>query len=347
MSLGFVLMSLITISREQFLDRYEKRKTKIMIQTAFIAWDKFLRHIHSEEADIVQKMRDDQREALRILDHMVQVWKKSKSLATIKSYFQYTKAWLKFNDVRLDDDRIKEYVRFPKPIKYRTRGIDKDIIKLLIDNSNPFYRALFIVLASTGIRVDGVLHMTPSWIDFNSRPAKVTVPGRYAKAGVEYITFLTPEAERKIRDMIKQRKLNDDEVIFDRSYATFALYMSKLRKKLNLLEKEPNGKFYVVRIHKYRSFTLNRLSRSVGSEFAHAVLGHGESVGKYFHDGMSDEEAGQDFLKGAYAVTMDESTELKSENERLRDKVNDIDDLKKQMQMLKAALYIEKQKTTK
>lgn len=300
-------MSLITVSREQFKARFEKPKTKRMIDSALVAWDKFLKHIMADEPTLILRFRDNEKEKYAILDHMIQTWKRSKSLATMRSYFQYTKSWLKYNDIPFDDDKIKENIRFPKPIKSRGRGIDKDLIKRLVDASNPFYKALIIVLASTGIRVSGVLAMKVNWIDFNSKPAKVTVPGEHAKAGVEYITFLTNEAERMIKEIIRERKLKDDDIIFRKSYGAFATYISKLRKKLNLMDKEPNGKFYIVRIHKYRSFTLNRLSRSIGSEFAHAILGHGEDVGKYFHDGMSDDEAGEDFKKGIESITINDN----------------------------------------
>lgn len=333
-------MSLLSITREQFLNRYDKPKTKSQATVALIAWDRFVSHILVPESDIILQMKQNEKERYRILDHLVQFWKNARNPkrfaqkrdpTTISIYFIYAKAWLKFNEVEIDSDKVHDAVRFPKKIKERVRGMDRDMIFKLYERATPFYKALIVFCSCTGMRIGEALNARMSWIDFESDPPKVTIPGGLTKTAQERITFLTPEAVRHIREIAT------GDIIFDKSYQSVWNYFDRLRKDCGFTERGINGQSHV-RIHKLRGFAENKIGRAVDSEFAHSILGHTKDLIQYNQGGTTDDEAAQDYKLAIPALTISTNHKLLDENERLKDQTNTIREIKRQQDLLTAFL---------
>lgn len=333
-------MSLLTITKESFLNRYDKPKTRAQAQVALIAWDRFVAHLLLDEGDVILQLKNNDRERYRILDHMVQFWRFARSPkrfcqkrdpTTISTYFIYVKAWLKFNDVELLDDKIKDAVRFPRKTRERVRGVDRDMIFKMYERASPWYRALIVFLSCTGMRIGEALNMRMSWIDFESDPVKITIPGQYTKTGQERITFLTPEAARHIQE------ISEGDVIFNKSYQSVWVALDKLRKDCGFAERGINGQFHF-RIHKLRGFAENKIARAVDSEYAHTILGHTKDLISYNQGGTSDLEYAEDFKKAIPALTISVNHKLLDENERLKDQTNTIKEIKRQQEMLTSFL---------
>lgn len=260
-------------------------------------WDAFLKLKNLNEQELFDALRKDSgNQKYILLDQLVrfpvpQVW------------FTYIKAWIKYNDVNLDNDKIKQYVRWPKKMKEREKGIDKDIVTSIIQELKPFYKDVILVASCTGMRIRSELlnKMEWSWIDFDSDPVKITIPAKYTKTKQERITFLTPQAAARLRDIKLKSHTN---IVFPKSYSAFYCHLSLIRNKLGLTEKKMNGMFQF-KPHRFRGFTENKLSKAVGEEYAHAITGHGNYLGQYFAGGTTDREAGQDYLKAIKDLTME------------------------------------------
>lgn len=333
-------MSLLSITREQFLNRYDKPKTKSQATVALIAWDRFVSHMLVSEPDLILQLKQNEKERYRVLDHVVQFWKNARNPkafarkrhpTTISTYFIYVKAWLKFNEVEISDDKIKDAVRFPKAIRERVRGMDQPMIFKMYDRATPWYKALIVFQACTGMRIGEALNARMSWIDFESDPPKITIPGEYTKTGQERITFLTPEAVRHIKEIAK------GDIIFDKSYQSVWNYMDRLRKDCGFTERGSNGQYHV-RIHKLRGFAENKIGRAVDSEFAHTILGHTKDLIQYNQGGTTDDEAAEDFKKAIPSLTISTNHKLLDENERLKEQANSIKEIKRQQDLLTAFL---------
>jgi len=345
-----MLMSLL-VTRESFLNRYNKPKTKTQAKIAFVAFDKFLKFKKVEEPDILTRIRNGENPYL-ILDDLVQFWKQDKHPTTIKNYFQFIKDWFRYNDISIEDYKVKHTVKFPKPIRDRVVGIDRDIIKQLLNAcTKPIYRSYLIVLVSSGMRKNECLNMRPSWISIEKVPKEILIPGKYTKTGQERITFLTNEAWKSIQPFMKK----DDSRIFPMSDDSVGQYIGVLRKRCGLMEKGSNG-FYHVRLHKIRGFTENKVSKSSSPEVAHALLGHTKDLIQYFQGGTTDKEFAEDYSKAIPYLTIEEDNILKDENENLREQVKKQTDLERQvlalqdqmkrMQQLSQAPFSEHEKQT-
>ncbi len=318
----------LLITRESFLNRYNKPSTKRQAQISFVAFDKFLVFKKISEQELLTRLRKGQN-AYLILDDMVQFWKQDKHPTTIKNYFQFIKDWFRYNEISIEDYKVKHHIKFPKPIRDRVKGIDRDTIKQLLNAcKKPIYRTYLLALVSTGMRKVECLNIRPSWLDQTAKPIKVTIPGQYTKSGQERITFLTNEVWILIKPLMK----NDDK-IFPMTPGAVQQYMSILRGRCGFTQKGSNG-FHHVRIHKLRGYTENKMSRSAGPESAHALLGHTKDLIQYFQGGTTDKEFAEDYSKVIPYLTMEHDNILKDENETLRDQIKRHEDLSLELSKL-------------
>lgn len=301
---------MLNISREQFYNRYDKIKTQKQAMVALIAWDRFVQHMLADENEIISYLKTQTNTKYLLLDHMVQFWKmarnpndfnRTRHPTTIATYFVYVKAWLKLNEVELDDSKIKDYIRFPKSTQERVRGINREMVQQMYDLANPMYKALIVFLCATGMRIGEALKTEMSWIDFTSDPPKVTIPAAVTKTGQERITFLTPEAVKWIRQIHPEQ----EGVIFPVSYQSVWSYFNSLRRRCGFIERGTNG-FFHTRLHKFRGFCENRLARSVDPEYAHTILGHKKDLIQYHQGGTTDEDAAADYKLAIPELTISE-----------------------------------------
>lgn len=290
-------MSIITVSREDFIGRYESIETKITVIKALKKWDKFLQSKSLIEADLFIGLKNDNgNQKYILLDQLSR-------FPVPMVWFTYIKAWIKYNDITLDNDKIKEYVRWPKKMKEREKGIDREIVRSFLENLKPFYRTVVLVAAVTGMRIRSELinKMEWSWIDFDSDPIKITIPAKYTKMKQERITFATPQVKE---ELLKIKAQSKSRIVFPRSYDAFYNHLSLVRDKLGLTERKMNG-LYQFKPHRFRGFTENKLSKIIGEEYAHAITGHGNYLNQYFSGGTTDVEAGHDYLKAVKDLTIE------------------------------------------
>lgn len=358
-------MSLLTVTRADFLGRYDKENTRGLIGCAFLCWDSFIRSKSLAEADIISELRKESNKAKRyvLLDQFVQFAKvqpKRKDptrlldASTVKMYFQYVKAWLKYNEIELDDSKIKSEIRFPKKVKDRVRGIDGTMIYNMIKLCSPFYQGVFYCLTYSLKRIRSeLLNMQWSWIDFTKSPLQIIIPGAVTKTSEERITFLGMEAEEWLR---KERENRKDEPLEQYVFRTLKLntktharewrrlsynaaykYFAKRRITLGYDAKSSTGRYHF-RPHKLRAYGESMISRAVGEEFAHAIAGHGENLGMYFKGGTTDEQARQDYIKSMPMLAISPEGKLRDENEKLKEQNLAINEVKRKQELLEAFL---------
>ena len=292
-------MSIITVSREDFVKRYDSHETKQVVIKSLKSWDAFLESKNYAEPELFAQMRENGNGKYIVLDQWVQFALQTKYVTTVKTYLSYVKAWVKYNDVEISTDRIKDYVKFPKVVKDRPRGIDRDVVRKILDECDDFYRAFILVLVAAGMRNRSeVINMRWDWIEWKSDPPMVVIPAEHTKTKQERITFLTPETIAALGKIPR-----DQDRIFPITYDMFYTYLKKIRVKLGLNAKTSSG-VYHFKPHRFRGFTENKLSKSVGEEFAHAITGHGNYLGQYFAGGTTDTEAGNDYKKAISELTI-------------------------------------------
>jgi len=326
-------------TRESFLKRFDNKKTQSVIQNSFDAWDKFLQHRKINEKAVLELMQSNNNDKYLLLSELIQHWKASKSPKTICDvYWPFIKQWIKYSGGKLDDDQLKEYIKFPKQLRQRPVPMDRDKIRLMYEKSNDVYKALWLVLASSGARIGEVLQILVSDVDFNSNPVKITIRAEIAgKNGIERITFVTPEATRLLKEICKSKEPH--ERVFPMVYSTVASYIMRLRKKTGLTQKTLNGKFYHVRIHKFRKFTETNISNSripetESDEFAHAILGHEKYLMVYYE--TPEKEMAEMYSNAIPRLTISDEQRYKEKSDKLESQLLNQNDSKQEILELKA-----------
>lgn len=292
-------MSIITVSRDDFIRRYDAKETKLVVAKALKMWDYFLEHKGYAEPDLISTMRQPGNGKYIVLDQLVQFSLQTKYVTTVKTYFGYVKLWIKYNDIELNPDKVKEYVKFPKVVKDRTQGIDRTVVRRILDECDDVHRAVIITAIATGMRIrsEGI-NLRWSWIK-DTDPPTIVIPSQYTKTKQERITFLTPEA-MKVLEGIRRHGV---DAVFPMTYDGFYTYLKKIRERLGLNARTTSGVFHF-KPHRFRGYTENKLSKAIGEEYAHAITGHGNYLGQYFAGGTTDEEAGRDYTKAIKDLTI-------------------------------------------
>lgn len=305
-------LSIITVSREDFIRRYDAAETKKVVIKSLKSWDEFLVSKNYAEPDLFGQMRQQGNSKYIVLDQWAQFALSTKSVRTARIYLGYVKAWIRYNDVEMDTDKVKDYVKFPKVVKDRPIGIDRNIVKNIVEQCNDFYRGLILLACASGMRIRSeVIPMKWTWINWKSDPPSVIIPAEHTKTKQERITFLTPEVVAALQKIPK-----DDERVFPITYDAFYSHLKKIRKKLGLNAKTASG-VYHFKPHRFRGYAENKLSKTVGEEFAHAITGHGNYLGQYFAGGTTDTEAGNDYKRAIPELTIYDTagTTRRAENE--------------------------------
>ena len=210
----------------------------------------------------------------------------SVALAAIKHFCE-------MNDIILNWKKINKFALNSDIPKLQNRAYTHEEVKQVVDYCDHRIRTMFLVLASTGVRIGAMRHMKIKDLVDKGDVYKVKV---YPGENEEYITFTTPECKAAIDNYLDFRKRNGelitpDSYLFVQQYNKFKRIKAKpfANKSIdNLLQLwlvnsgvrtvdpvNPGGYKDVQRLHGFRKFFTKQLVDSkVGPEIREMLLGH-------------------------------------------------------------------------
>jgi len=309
-----------------------------------------------------------------------------------KAYMELDKQNIPLLSIRTHFNSIKQFMctmdreckklDFWDTLKMRVRGADsiskefipnqKDI-KSVLTHGNACSRAMYLIMASTGMRIGELLALYPEDIDTSIRPAVVNIRRSYdcakenkvkmmTKTKKKRISFLTDEAVdsylewKKIRDdylkvavtKSKYYKDNNDKRIFPMTTETARKKWLNLVKKSGLYETDTETNRLTLHPHCLRKFFRSYFGNADLSEH---LMGHATGMDKYYRN-MKKEDISKEFLKYAHNVTIFERPvdltdvnekigQMTQENQKLQ---NDVDKLRMELLEVKMKQVQELQK---
>lgn len=254
---------MLLVSREDWLNRYDKPKTRKQAEIVLNSFDVFLMENNLTESELIKTMSLGETKYYVIQKYVNFLKSKGNSPTTINNYFVFLRSYLRYNGIKTDRDDLKDLVRFPKILKEIRTAIDKPILRTLIDNSPRKYQPLWLVLSSSGMRISEALA-----VDYSSEIIKI--PANITKTASGREVFISNEARQYLIDDKFDFTINDVEQIF-----------KTIRKRSGLVQKYSTG-FYQVNIHSLRAYFFTKASLKHGSDYAHAMIGHGAYLNQYF-----------------------------------------------------------------
>lgn len=280
--------------RGDWLNRYDEPKTKSQAVYSLKAFDQFVKIKYSDNEQMLIEYCKKNGEESRylMLDSLVQYWlfDLEFSPATIRNYFSFIRSYLRRFGIKTYKEDLKEYVRLPKKVKERKEPLSKETVKKIILNSDSKYRAFWVFLLSTGMRIGEAVQCTKKWLDFSLLEkyglVLVKIPAPETKEVESRYTFLTAQAWKLIKPFYESRILETDPLL-GISYSAAEEYFNELRERLGMLDKYTTG-FYKISIHSFRSVTRTALSDKCGNEFAWYILGQSGYLPSYYRKPYED-----------------------------------------------------------
>jgi len=234
-----------------------------------------------------------------LLDNFVShLSKLSLSPATVNLYITAVKSYLQYHDIDISQNKFKRRVRLPRNHNKKEVAIDaSDVREILKSCNNIRIKAIFYVLASSGIRITECLMIRYKDIDFDSNPTKITIREEFAKTRNERFVYISDEATKFLKEWIewKYRERREksrtpprlpDHIIFSGStfvespqqsralYPKVMVVFHRILETLKMDEKKDGMSRRKITIHSLRRFVYTTICNCVNQAFAEEYLGH-------------------------------------------------------------------------
>lgn len=218
-------------------------------------------------------------------------------------------------------------------------------------------RALYLALASSGMRIGEALRLRLGDVDLAQDPARFTLRGEYTKTGNPRIGFISREAREAIEEWLQVRtewlqvasakcrprphykngfkgKPLEDERLFPFEGSTARAVWTNALRKAGFLEKDRATNHYTVHPHVLRKFFRTRLGTSIPIDVVEALMGHEGYLTEVYRR-YSEEDLAKFYQQGESALLIFTEAE---EVGRLR---QEVEERNKQLQILVNGLAAE------
>src|SRR5439155_8927676 len=181
--------------------------------------------------------------------------------------------------------------------KYEIRGYTPDEIRRMVDVADIKYKAVILMLASTGMRRDALVEIEQKDMeylkDYNLYKIKI-----YKKSDSEQICFTTPEAAEAIQLYISKKP--GARYFHKIKNKAITMALTKLATKAGIVETRGHGNRYrnaVPAVHGLRKFCITQMAKAkVDTEIAKLLTGHSIGVRDRYLN-YSEEDLLQEYLR--------------------------------------------------
>lgn len=289
---------LVSDNRKDYLDSISVFNTRDLARKALIHWDNYLSFNQLIEGEYILKLKEmgqDPNFYLNLNQFIQHLINNGKHPRTIRVYFSAVKRYLRSQGLRIYNEDIKQFIKFPKILKETRIPLDHKTIQILLDNASNYMKLIILAAVSSGARISELLQLTYN----DLKEPFVNIRAETAKTGVERKTFFSKQVW-SILNLLRNQVDNDDYVFCSnyeqkRSLDELESKFSSLRDKANLSKKYNNSNVNTITIHRFRAFCKTQASEVCGKDYAEGLIGHEGYLGGYY--GLSDEEKLKNYLK--------------------------------------------------
>lgn len=251
------------------------------------------------------------------------------------------------------DKEIKQYEIW-ETISLRLRGadgiieetpLDKTDIKKILQYGDIGSKAMFLIMASTGCRIEAIVGIEPEDIRINEEPVRIVFRPEIVKGKKKTITsFLTPEAVEaykawlKIRDKYLEsavkrttfkhgKKTTNDNRVFPMCDVNARLIWKNIATKAGYGEKDKKTGRLKAHPGSLRKFFRSYLGNA---DLAEHLMGHSGYLSTYRkYDYV---QLGKEYLKYVDNLSIFESPDISEIHEQMKEKESRIKQLEEQIQ---------------
>lgn len=231
--------------------------------------------------------------------YLIKISENNRPPKTVRTYLAAVKLFLLENDVDIS-------YKFWRKIKGRVNGnkartmdeVPKDslTIRKIFSHMDLKGRALYLTLASSGMRLGESLQITLNDLELDEEPVRINIRGEYTKNGDPRVTFISSEAKETMIEWLNQRKSwlksaekkangisaaknlgitkkIDDDRIFPFSNNIAEVIWVNALKKAGLAKRDPSTKRLTLHPHTLRKWFRTRLGK-INVDYTETIMGH-------------------------------------------------------------------------
>src|SRR6478735_1249819 len=158
--------------------------------------------------DLVNKIKDGSVDPYNILSRYCGYLKSGDNISTItiKQRVVTVKNSFEYCDIDINPRKFKLKVRLPKAVRKNKEALSKkDVIEILNNCSDIRLKTYVMLLAATGMRASEALNICVKDVDFDNKPAIISIRGENTKTKTDRIVFLTNEATNQLNAWLKYK----------------------------------------------------------------------------------------------------------------------------------------------
>ncbi|MCK5261063.1 MAG: site-specific integrase [Thermoplasmatales archaeon] len=295
-------------------------------------------------------------------DYENDVWKffqalKGKPPKSIRHNISVIRSFLEWNEI---EPKKKLWKTINNRI-HGTRAVTIDAVptnrelKEILQHGTTKDRALFLCSSSSGMRIEELLKLKISDVDFESTPTCIKVRAETTKTGNWRYAFISNEATETLKAWFKERdsylktivnrnyfrhynKTIEDDTVFPFEYDVARISWLRLIKKAGYDERDPTTNRYKMHIHSLRKYFRTRMSLEIPVDLVEAIMGHEGYLTEVYRR-YDERQLGEMYKKGEHTVTVFETAiDTKDLEERIEEKDEEIYYLKKEMKTIKSEM---------
>jgi integrase len=212
---------------------------------------------------------------------------------TIFTYLSAVKCYLLENNVELNQRfwrKLRLKVKGRGPRSFDEVPSDVAVLRKILLNMDLKGKALFLTLASSGMRIGEALQLELDDIDLTKNPPYIYIRGLNSKTGEKRISFISSEAKEALEEWLKQRKnwlessINkgkglevsksaEDNRIFPFSENIANVMWNNALEKAGLTKRDKETGRRTLHPHILRKWFRTRLGK-INPDYTEAIMGH-------------------------------------------------------------------------
>jgi integrase len=244
---------------------------------------------------------------------------------TIRLMISAVKSFLIKNDVEIPQ---RFWRRLSRKIKgSRARTIDHvpsniELRRLLMHM--PIHgKTLFLMLATSGMRIGEALQLTLDDVDLNTDPVKISIRGEYTKTGNPRITYISNETKETLEEWLKnrekyisfaskksvryQKSTNDPHLFPFQNNTAYMIWRNALRDA-KLSKKDNSTNRQKIHPHVLRKFFRTKMGSMIPVDVTEALMGHEGYLTEVYRK-YSVEKLAEFYSQGESAISIFAGTE--------------------------------------
>ena len=301
--------------------------------------------------DTIAQLKEGKEDLYKLLNEFV-IYLVNQKLKpkSIKLFVGVVKGFLRHTGIKIYDEDFRQIVKLPKVRRYREEPLTKELIVRLLRNIPLRFQAAVLVAVASGMRVGELVQLKISDIDFDSKPTKVKIRAETTKTRESRETYITEEATKALKDYLSRYfgwNLGEsnqavlDKIFFgpttakrkkdgEKTHTPAQIAESVLRctllyhlKKIPDLTKLNENGSHVIHFHAFRKYFYTTVSNVVGSDFAHALMGHHGYLDTYYN--LPEEKRRKMYLKAEPYLTISDYTKIEKSLDEISEKYQNLE----------------------